>query len=572
MTVRDNKNFEGNLAATLKALVADESLDVEFFDAKSSFFSWNQDLIVGEKKVVIPRFRAASDLAACYFLFHDCRIHQEKNFAENEQKIFDEFEKIRVIANVKNLYRGVAQNILQKIEDDVCFVLPNLSLLLLDYFFSDWILPKMRAAISDLKKITDKKILSQIQNLGKKISNQREFVWEIEKLFEMLRKEKELLKKRKEKGVEQEIGEKKHGVVDHGEQIPKQVQDDILPLQGDVSSPQGDAHEIKHHPKPVSGSVFGSNNFTDEIEFKNPYKIYSSHFDEIIFPQKLVAKNELDMLRDQLDLRLAKLSSISRKMSLKLKKKLLSKRDSFLEFDSSRGILDRKKLTRLILDPMQNDVWINSKVHEYQDIALTILLDNSGSMRGNPIVMSALACEIIAQILEKFFVKTEIIGFTTADWRGGRVRKLWESARRPKNPGRLNELRHIIYKHFNQRFGKARVNLGLMLKEGILKENIDGEALLFARSRLMQQSEKRKILLVISDGTPVDDSTLSANDNDILSDHLHHVVNKIEKSGKIEIVAIGIGHSAGEFYRNSITIKNSDELGDVMIEKITQLL
>ncbi len=454
----------------------------------------------------------------------------------------------------------------------MCFVLPNLSLLLLDYFFSDWILPKMRAAISDLKKITDKKILSQIQNLGKKISNQREFVWEIEKLFEMLRKEKELLKKRKEKGVEQEIGEKKHGVVDHGEQIPKQVQDDILPLQGDVSSPQGDAHEIKHHPKPVSGSVFGSNNFTDEIEFKNPYKIYSSHFDEIIFPQKLVAKNELDMLRDQLDLRLAKLSSISRKMSLKLKKKLLSKRDSFLEFDSSRGILDRKKLTRLILDPMQNDVWINSKVHEYQDIALTILLDNSGSMRGNPIVMSALACEIIAQILEKFFVKTEIIGFTTADWRGGRVRKLWESARRPKNPGRLNELRHIIYKHFNQRFGKARVNLGLMLKEGIIKENIDGEALLFARSRLMQQSEKRKILLVISDGTPVDDSTLSANDNDILSDHLHHVVNKIEKSGKIEIVAIGIGHSAGEFYRNSITIKNSDELGDVMIEKITQLL
>ena len=175
-------------------------------------------------------------------------------------------------------------------------------------------------------------------------------------------------------------------------------------------------------------------------------------------------------------------------------------------------------------------------------------------------------------ILENFSIKTEIIGFTTSDWKGGKARKLWESSGRPLNPGRLNELRHIIYKHFNWKFKKAKTNLGLMLKEGILKENIDGEALLFARSRLMQQSEKRKILLVISDGTPVDDSTNSANENDILTNHLHHVIKKIEKAKKIEIVGIGIGHATDEFYRNSTMIKSAEELGDVMIEKIVGLV
>jgi cobaltochelatase CobT len=243
-----------------------------------------------------------------------------------------------------------------------------------------------------------------------------------------------------------------------------------------------------------------------------------------------------------------------------------------MEYDASRGILDRKKIVRIVTSPQNDDIWVNNKSYDYHDTCLTILLDNSGSMRGQPILMSALACEIIAEILEKFSIKTEIIGFTTADWKGGRVKKLWESSGRSPNPGRLNELRHIIYKHFNQNFKKAKTNLGLMLKEGILKENIDGEALLFARSRLMQQSEKRKILMVISDGTPVDDSTNSANDHDILIDHLHHVIKKIEKGKKIEIVGVGIGHATDEFYRNSTMIRSLDELGDAMISKIVGLI
>jgi cobaltochelatase CobT len=277
-------------------------------------------------------------------------------------------------------------------------------------------------------------------------------------------------------------------------------------------------------------------------------------------------------LRHQLDLKIAKLGGISKKMSLKLKRKLLAKKDFYLERDNNSGILDRKKLVRLAIDPMLEDIWVRQKNNEYNDTALTILLDNSGSMRGNPIVMSALVCETIAEILEKFAIKTEIIGFTTGDWKGGRVRKLWELSGKTPNPGRLNELRHIIYKSFNQKFKKAKVNLGLMLKEGVLKENIDGEALLFARLRLMQQDQKRKILIVISDGTPVDDSTNSTNDGDILSEHLLTVVNNIEKKSQIEIVGIGIGHATDDFYKNSIAVKSLDDLGDAMIEKIVNLL
>ena len=289
-------------------------------------------------------------------------------------------------------------------------------------------------------------------------------------------------------------------------------------------------------------------------------------------PQKLVEKKELELLRFGLELRLNKLSTISKKLTIKLKKKLLAKKNSYIEQSQSEGILDRKKFTQLVIDPFLDNCFISQKQREYQDTVVSILLDNSGSMRGQPILMSALACEIIATILEKFAVKTEILGFTTVDWKGGKARKMWDAQGHPKNPGRLSDLRHIIYKSANQNFKKAKVNLGLMLKEGMLKENIDGEALLWAKGRLMQRDEKRKILAVISDGTPVDDSTNSTNDHDLLIDHLHHVIHRIEKQTAIEIFGIGIGHQVSNFYRNSIAIKSPEELGDVMIEKITKLI
>lgn len=594
-----NKNSQTNkiredLGATLQAVVEDHLLQFEFSETQeNNFFSWSQNLILDEKKVLLPQIknddlikfhRASADLAVCYLLFHNQKIHQTQKFSGEEQILFDEFEKIRVVINVKDSYLGIVKNILRKIEDDVSRPLDSdfkkIPLILLNQFFKEKILPRTKNLISNLEKNLSKNILKEIKNLDEKIFNQENFSKAVGRLIDLMRKEEEADEKEKTESKNQQQ-KTEEDLVNFGQENGEQKEEEKFSSNEEDGEKKSEKEKIEEKISNLQDDkqagearlrVENSDFEEDKIEFKNAYRIFTNKFDEVIFPQKLISKNELEILRDQLDLKIAKLLGISKKMSLKLKRKLLSKKNSLLERDSNRGILDRRKLTRLVIDPMIDDLWINNKNHEYNDTALTILLDNSGSMRGNPIVMSALACEIIAEILEKYAVKTEIIGFTTADWKGGRVRKLWELSGKPHNPGRLNELRHIIYKPFNQSFKKSKINLGLMLKEGILKENIDGEALLFARSRLMQQDQKRKILMVISDGTPVDDSTVLANDSEILSTHLCHVINNIEKKSEIEIVGIGIGHSTDDFYKNSIAIKSLEELGDVMIEKITNLL
>lgn len=579
-----------DLLATARSLVHDVAVQIEFDEnCRNNFFSWNQKLIAGEKNFLLPEInenfadenliknaRAASDMALCYFLFHDDELHQQKKFDAEEQKIFDEFEKMRVIANVENIYLGALKNILQKLEDEASIAPESISLLLLNCINAKNILPKTKNLLGEIAKKTSAKISAEIKKLAENISDQTSFALGVERLLEMMREEIEVSD---QNDGEEKNQQKENELENFGSENIEQDAEENIPQDGEEASSQKEqkeekVSELKEGDAGGKASIKLDKSSAKEegIEFKNAYKIFTSQFDEVVFPQKLISKKELEILYDQLELKMTKLSDISRKASLKFKKKLLSKRNASLEFDATRGILNRKKLTRLVIDPTIEDIWINSHEHEYQNTALTILLDNSGSMRGAPIVMSALACKMIAEILEKFAVKTEIIGFTTADWKGGRARKIWEANGRPKNPGRLNELRHIIYKPFNSNFKKSKINLGLMLKEGILKENIDGEALLFARARLMQQSEKRKILMVISDGTPIDDSTLAVNDSDILSDHLHHVVKKIEKSGKVEIVGIGIGHDTKDFYRNSVTIKNLEELSDVMIEKLCAAL
>lgn len=590
MNKKNQENSKDNLITTLQTITKQEHLFVDTsVNLQNNFFSWNQTLVAEDKSVILPEFsdkvsasRAAFDMAACYFLFHDSQIYQQKNIGSDEQEFFDSFEKVRVIDCISDSFLGVVQNILHKVESDIFSTSNNLSLILLNEIFPNKILPRTKEMAVELQNNLNPKIVKEIKNLKSKTKNQKIFQQSVENLLELIKKEQQVGNKdeAEENYLEQNLQNQQQDVQNFGAENSPEINENNFNQNGEELESK-EVEEIEANPQikedeNVAGEVNiksqKTESFESKIEFKNAYKIYSSKFDEIVFPQKIIAKNDLELLRDQLDLRLAKLGGISKKMSLKLKRKLLSRKNALVEFDVVQGVLNRKKLSRIVIDPFVEEIWINNKDHQYNDTALTILLDNSGSMRGNPIVMSAMACEIIAEILEKFAVKTEIIGFTTGDWKGGRVRKLWESCGRAKNPGRLNELRHIIYKHFNQSFKKAKVNLGLMLKEGVLKENIDGEALLFAKARLMQRDERRKILMVISDGTPIDDSTASANDSDILSDHLHHVINKIERQSKIEIVGIGIGHSTDEFYKNSIAIKSLDELGDAMIEKIVNLL
>ncbi len=612
------KNFEKikeDLLSTYQNIAQNPYLRVDFDENLiNNFFSWNQNIVdfhdekflqkafffkgflpnsnllrkAEDEAEILTIMRPSLDLSTCYGLFHNAKIHQKYKFEINNlsnlkinvAKIFDDCERARIVILASDCYLGIVKNILAKIENDIFYAeASNLDLLILNNFFAKKILPKTQEFVQNLQKNLAPKIVQKFLALEKFIYHQENFAKNLKLILEELIIENEEI----EQNPSQSSPEEQKQTPKESENFgAESVENNSNQIQNTEILENSSAEKIVEKQL-TEMPIFEDENFDEtiidklsidnnKIEFKNPYTIFSNQFDEVINPKKFIAKNELENLRNQLDLKISKLNSISKKMSLKLKRKLLSKKNNYLEFDASGGVLNRKKLVNLVLSPLIEDVWINSKAHEYHDTTLTILLDNSGSMRGNPIVMSAMACEIIAEILEKFSIKTEIIGFTTSDWKGGRVRKLWETSGRKKNPGRLNELRHIIYKSFNQSFKKSKINLGLMLKEGILKENIDGEALLFARSRLSQQSEKRKILMVISDGTPVDDSTTCNNDGDILSDHLRHVINIIEKRGKIEIIGVGIGHATDDFYKNSITIKALEDLGDVMIDKIINVL
>jgi cobaltochelatase CobT len=312
-------------------------------------------------------------------------------------------------------------------------------------------------------------------------------------------------------------------------------------------------------------------NWDEGIEPSFHYKAFTTAFDEIVRAEELCSAEELTKLRSQLDHKLSGLQDITRKLAHRLQRKLLAQQNRSWEFDREEGILDSARLSSVIADPMFPYIYKWEKDIEQMDTVVTLLLDNSGSMRGRPITVAALSADILACTLERCGIKVEILGFTSRDWKGGDSRKQWEKQGNPQNPGRLNDLRHIIYKSADQPWRRARKNLGLMLREGILKENIDGEAILWAHDRLLARPEKRAILMVISDGAPVDDSTLSTNTAHYLDRHLREVIATVEARSPVELVAIGIGHDVTRYYRKAVTIRDVDQLGDTMFGQLEQL-
>lgn len=301
------------------------------------------------------------------------------------------------------------------------------------------------------------------------------------------------------------------------------------------------------------------------------YHIYTKLFDEVVTAEQICDVNELDFLRNQLDQQLQEIQNIISKLANRLQRKLMSQQIRSWNFDQEEGLLDASKLTRIITNPTNSLSFKQEKSTGFKDTIVTLLIDNSGSMRGRPISIAAMCGDILARTLERCSVKVEILGFTTQTWKGGRSREKWLADKRPQNPGRLNDLRHIIYKAADQPWRRAKRNLGLMLKDGLLKENIDGEALFWAWQRLKTRVEKRKILMVISDGAPVDDSTLSTNGSEYLENHLKRMIRKIENRAEIELVAIGIGHDVTRYYKHAVTITKAEELGGTMIHELTKL-
>ena len=301
------------------------------------------------------------------------------------------------------------------------------------------------------------------------------------------------------------------------------------------------------------------------------YKIYTNQFDEIIKAENLENAEESTKLRKTLDQQLIGFQDIITKLANKLQRQLLAKQNRAWDFDLEEGLLDSSKLPRIIMDPYNSLSFKKEKDLDFKDTVVTLLIDNSGSMRGRPITIAAICADILSRTLERCSVKVEILGFTTKNWKGGQSREVWNKKGKPKTPGRLNDLRHIIYKSADTHWRQSKINLGLMLKEGLLKENIDGEAISWAFNRLKKRKEERKILMVISDGAPVDDSTLSVNSGDFLEKHLKKMVKFIEDKTIVEILAIGIGHDVSRYYNRAIKITDVNELGDVMISQLSYL-
>jgi cobaltochelatase CobT len=304
---------------------------------------------------------------------------------------------------------------------------------------------------------------------------------------------------------------------------------------------------------------------------ENAYKPYTRQFDEEIDAEDLCDAEELGRLRQQLDQQLQHLQGVVAKLANRLQRRLMAQQTRSWDFDLDEGILDAGRLARVIINPLLALSYKTERDTEFRDTVVTLLIDNSGSMRGRPITVAAMCGDILSRTLERCAVKVEVLGFTTRAWKGGQSRERWVAEGKPRNPGRLNDLRHIVYKAADAPWRRARKNLGLMLREGLLKENIDGEALMWAYRRLLHRPEHRRILMVISDGAPVDDSTLSVNPGNYLEKHLREVIREIETRDQVELVAIGIGHDVTRYYRRAVTIVDAEELGGTMMKKLTEL-
>ncbi|MEM6462685.1 MAG: cobaltochelatase subunit CobT [Pseudomonadota bacterium] len=309
----------------------------------------------------------------------------------------------------------------------------------------------------------------------------------------------------------------------------------------------------------------------DDLEKKVDYGVYTMEFDETVAAEDLCEEAELERLRAFLDKQLANLQGVVGRLANRLQRRLMAQQNRAWEFDLEEGYLDAARLVRLVIDPMQPLSFKMERDTNFRDTVVTLLIDNSGSMRGRPITVAATCADILARTLERCGVKVEILGFTTKAWKGGQAREKWLGAGKPATPGRLNDLRHIIYKSADAPWRRSRRNLGLMMREGLLKENIDGEALIWAHNRLLGRSEQRRILMMISDGAPVDDSTLSVNPGNYLERHLRAVIEEIETRSPVELLAIGIGHDVTRYYRRAVTIVDAEELAGAMTEQLASL-
>ncbi len=533
------------------------------------------------------RVRAKADSEALKIKYSDKKIYL-KNLPkkQNAKSLYDLAEKIRYEKIGSDILSGIKKNILnnyalnQKLKrkdqleskDDV-HVSEAFELYLLKNFLNFKLNNISEKILSYWEKNFNEKFINKIDLLKKNFYNQDVYSSLFSELIESLDigDSQEKPNENEDRNQEEDKNNNKQKPQSDDENDKNQMEMEQNILEGEYN-----VNDLKIDQQLVEGDT-DSDGEEKIINKKNNklnnslYKIYTEEFDEVSKAEKLETKEEMIKLRKNLDQQLVSFKDLITKLANKLQRQLLAKQNRSWEFDLEEGLLDSSKLPRVVMDPFNSLSFKKEKDLEFKDTVVTLLIDNSGSMRGRPITIAAICADILSRTLERCAVKVEILGFTTKNWKGGKCREKWNQLNKISNPGRLNDLMHIIYKSADTPWRQAKKNIGLMLKEGLLKENIDGEAILWALNRIQRRREERKIIMVISDGAPVDDSTLSVNSGDYLEKHLKQTVKFIEENTKTEILAIGIGHDVTRYYSKAIKITDVQELGDVMINQLSLL-
>ena len=584
------------LSETTRAISKKSDLNVNFESETNKHDQTNVQLSrISNKKTKneILNARGESDAQALFIRYHDKKIDQkyapQGDIALN---LFNEMEQARCEAIGGIIYPGAAKNIENNVEKKSKKFFensePNKKFPLQD---SLTLLIKKKASNLKLSENSEKGLKmwedfilneskSNFTKIIESIANQEEFAKLSRNIIKDLGYGDQLGDDpNKEDNAENDNQKDESNSTENSDendnaeqQLPDEVEElvsesttsDDLSVEEEVNEveSQEESNEDENNRK-ITNTFFS--------EADPNYKVFTNIYDEEILAENLADEEELTKLRVYLEQQLDQVKGAVSRLANKLQRRLQAQQNRSWKFDLEEGFLDASRLARIITNPTTPLTYKQESEIDFKDTVVTLLIDNSGSMRGRPISIAAICAEIIASTLERCQVKCEILGFTTRAWKGGKSREDWLSKDRPNNPGRLNDLRHVIYKQADVPLRRAKLNLGLMMKEGLLKENIDGEALEWANKRLSKRNESRKILMVISDGAPVDDSTLSVNSSNYLENHLKNVITMIEKRGLIEVIAIGIGHDVTRYYQNAITITDIEQLAGAMTEQLARL-
>ncbi len=596
ITLNTQEMIERRIAAAYKAIVGQPELEVSFgANNEGSNVGLSTRLPRPKSTSIkdIEKSRGEADFLAFKHRYHNATLHAHKKpFDEDQAMLFNALEAARIEAVGSIAFKGASKNVSaalntrysrmdlnHSVEHLGDSAWPEALRVYARKIFADKDIPDEAKGLEDaFANKLDAQLTMQLEHLKSIIDDQKKFALESNKFLKFLngeipQEETKETPSQDDEEISDEDTEQSQGEADSTDksESSRETQTDAQSgIETETMDTEGD-DENEDNEDTVDTPANGKHNQTGEIEQQNIYRPYTTEFDVVETASDLSVPAELQQLRKKLDDILETYSSLISRLANRMQRKLQAQQLRAWNFDLEEGLLDTARLTRVVCNPLQSLSFKQEDNSNFKDTVVTLLIDNSGSMRGRPIALAAMASDILVRTLERCGVKVEVLGFTTVNWKGGKAMDKWADSGRPPMPGRLNDLRHIVYKSANDQYHRTKNNFGLMLREGLLKENIDGEALEWAFSRLNTRTEDRKILMVLSDGAPVDDATLSHNPNNFLERHLRDTIEKIENKDTMDLLAIGIGHDVTKYYKHAVTIPNADTLADVMMNELIAL-